>query len=198
MRDAGNILSVAKLMPDYMGFIFYPKSPRFVGEGFRLPEDFPNAIKRTGVFVNAVLDEIMKQVKTHSLDAVQLHGHETPFLCKALKEEGVSVIKAFSVDDAFDFETTKPYRDAVDFFLFDTKGKYFGGNAKVFDWRVLQRYDQQVPFFLSGGLSPENVTDVVSLRGMNLYALDVNSGVEDSPGVKNIDRVQELVSLRMK
>ena len=91
---------------------------------------------------------------------------------------------------------TKPYRDVVDYFLFDTKGKYYGGNAKAFNWEILRRYDQEVPFFLSGGLSPDNVNTLGNIQKMNLHALDLNSGVEVSPGIKDLEKIKTVMTLQ--
>jgi len=192
MRDWINIREVIALRPDYMGFIFYANSPRFVGEDFQLPESFPADIKKAGVFVNASVEEMLLQAERLKLDYLQLHGNESVRQCEELKEKGVAVIKVFSVDDDFDFTSTKPYAHSVDFFLFDTKGKYYGGNARTFDWNVLQRYDQQVPFFLSGGISPYNVSGIKELKGMNLHAIDINSGVEVTPGMKDIEKIKDI------
>ena len=192
MRDAENILQVAALQPAYMGFIFYPKSPRYVGDDFQIPANFPSAILKVGVFVNETTDQILKQVTRLGLSYVQLHGDESVDQVRSLYESGVKVIKVFSVDDGFDFTVTKPYREIVDYFLFDTKGKYYGGNAKVFDWTVLKQYDQEVPFFLSGGIGPDNAANIEALSGMNLHALDVNSGVESKPGLKDPGKIEKL------
>jgi len=192
MREADNIRRVAALGLDYMGFIFYPKSPRFVGEAFQFPPTVPATMKRVGVFVNALTDVMLAAVKQTNLQALQLHGKESAEQCRDLRAEGVEVIKVFSVDEHFDFASTKPYRDAVDYFLFDTKGKYLGGNGVTFDWSLLQRYDQEVPFFLSGGLGSQVLNGVHQLRDMNLYGLDVNSGVEIAPGVKDINKIKDI------
>ena len=194
MRDTANILEVAALGVDYMGFIFFEKSPRYVGEGFEIPKGFPEGIKRVGVFVNESVDTMLAIGRRLNLDYFQLHGDESATVCRRLKEEGFGVIKVFSIGDEFDFGVTEQYAAMVDFFLFDTKGKYYGGNAQVFDWGQLNKYDQQVPFFLSGGLSPENILGLSALKGMNIHALDVNSGVEISAGLKNVKRVKELRS----
>ena len=194
MRDAENIRQVASLKPDYLGFIYYPESPRFVGDDFSLPEDLPASIKRVGVFVNETTDNILGIARRVGLDCIQLHGNESVEQCNILRGAGLTLIKVFSVSYGFDFNVTKPYIPAVDYFLFDTKGKYYGGNANTFDWEILKRYDQEIPFFLSGGLSPENVGDVSSMEGMNLYALDLNSGVEVSPGLKSIEKIEALMT----
>ncbi len=185
MRDAANIKAVAELRPDYMGFIFYEKSPRFVGKQFVIRDLGLNTV---GVFVNESTQNILeKGVRT-----VQLHGDESPFEVDELKENGLTIIKAFSIDDNFDFERTKKYN--ADYFLFDTKGKYYGGNAKVFNWDKLKEYDQKIPFFLSGGLNADNLKDLHKLKGMNLHAIDLNSGVEDAPGMKNIEKIKTVMS----
>ena len=193
MRDGDNIRNVAAFNPDYLGFIFFPQSPRYVGEDFRIPEEMPASIQRVGVFVNESTEEIVKKSGKFGLTHIQLHGNEPLEQAMALKDSGLSVIKVFSIDDAFKFQLTKPFVPVVDFFLFDTKGTYHGGNATKFNWDVLKHYDQEVPFFLSGGLSAENVREIVSLEGMNLFALDVNSGVEERPGYKSLKKLQEFV-----
>jgi len=192
MRDEPNILEVAALGVDYMGFIFYEKSPRYVGEAFEIPGTFPGGVKKVGVFVNESVETMLAIGKRFNLDYFQLHGDEAATVCQQLKEAGFGVIKVFSIGDEFDFGVTEEYAAIVDFFLFDTKGKYYGGNAQVFDWGQLNKYDQQVPFFLSGGLNPANVLGLSALKGMNIHALDVNSGVEVSPGVKDIKRIRDL------
>lgn len=192
MRDPENIRTIALLQPDYMGFIFYPRSPRFVGDDFSIPLSFPAHIKKVGVFVNETTHTMLRQSDRLSLDYLQLHGNEPVEQVRTLKEQGIKIIKAFSVDEHFDFGLTLPYASLADFFLFDTKGKYYGGNAQIFDWGILKNYDQQVPFFLSGGLTPDNVEAVESLKGMNLHALDINSGVETQPAVKDEHRVYRV------
>jgi phosphoribosylanthranilate isomerase len=192
MRDVDNIMKVTSLQPDYMGFIFYAKSPRFVGNDFSLPKEFPSSVKRVGVFVNESNEVILQKIDALQLDYLQLHGAESVQQCNELKKHNTKVIKVFSVDDQFDFEAVKPYAGVVDFFLFDTKGKYYGGNAQTFNWHILDRYDQQVPFFLSGGLGCDNISGIKALQGMNLHALDVNSGVEISPALKDVNKIKEL------
>lgn len=192
MRDADNIREVGALAPDFMGFIFYKESPRYVGPDFTIPDSLQARIKKVGVFVNESTDGIMETVKKHRLDLVQLHGGESADQCRNLRDRGVGVIKAFSVDDDTRFTETEDYREVVDYFLFDTKGKYFGGNARRFDWQVLSRYDQQVPFFLSGGISPENIAEVLAFGNYNIAAVDVNSGVEVKPALKDVEKVRSI------
>ena len=195
MRDVNNIAEVSGLHPDFMGFIFYRPSPRYVGDDFKMPEILSPTTRSVGVFVNELNSVIEQKVKEHNLDYVQLHGDETPEQCRELRNLGIGVIKVFSVDDNMDFSITHKYRDAVDYFLFDTKGKYFGGNAVRFNWEVLSRYDQRVPFFLSGGISQEHIEEIQKLGNMNLVAIDVNSGVEISPALKDVRKIQAIKTI---
>jgi phosphoribosylanthranilate isomerase len=190
MRELSNIEDVAKLRPDYMGFIFYPKSPRFVGHDFRLPS-LPG-IKKVGVFVNESPAGILETVEQFHLDYVQLHGNESVDECTTLKNENVRVIKAFAVDYKFDFRTTIAYEPCCEFFLFDTKGEYFGGNAVAFDWTILNQYNQARPYFLSGGLNENNIMNIEELKSTSLYALDLNSGVEAKPALKDIRKIGDV------
>jgi phosphoribosylanthranilate isomerase len=192
MKDTGNINQVCLVNPDYMGFIFYRKSPRYVGENFSLAGQAKIG-KRVGVFVNETTEEIERQADILKLDLIQLHGDETVQQCDDLRKNGHDVIKVFSVDDHFDFGKTQDYKNVVDYFMFDTKGKYFGGNATTFDWSVLKKYDQQIPFFLSGGITSSNIHQLEELKGMNIHAIDVNSGVESEPGFKDIKKINELI-----
>lgn len=192
MKDPNNIREVAGLAPDFMGFIFYERSPRFVGEDFTMPRDIQSATRRVGVFVNESTDVILKKAKQHDLHFVQLHGGETTGQCRELKAAGIGVIKVFSVDGEIDFAPTSEFASAVDYFLFDTKGKLYGGNATRFDWKVLSRYDQKVPFFLSGGITPDHIDEINQLEGCNLVAIDVNSGVEIMPAYKDISRIRAI------
>jgi phosphoribosylanthranilate isomerase len=193
MREPSNILEVAGLQPDYMGFIFYKKSPRCVPIDFKVPSTFPKTVKRVGVFVDENLEQIINRVHQHDLDFVQLHGNEPVAFCEKLKDRNIGVIKVFSVENEFDFKVTKNYSNAADYFLFDTRGKYRGGNGQVFDWNLLQRYDQKIPFFLSGGLSVDNIANLHTLKNMSFHAIDVNSTLETTPGVKDVAKVAELI-----
>ena len=189
-----NILEVAALRPDYMGFIFYQASPRYVGKHFAIPPALPDSIKRVGVFVNEKTKDMVTLATTHHLDYLQLHGNEPHAQCRELQQAGMQIIKAFSISPAFDFAAVAEYEGMVDYFLFDTAGRQYGGTGNVFDWQLLRKYHQRLPFFLSGGLGPHNVAQWKSLGDMNIFALDVNSGVEDRPGVKNISAIHELMN----
>lgn len=192
MRDQQNIREVAGLGPDFMGFIFYRGTPRFVGDDFALPPDLPASIKRVGVFVNETTEQILDKVEAFGLSYVQLHGAEPVAQCRELKTLGVGVVKVFSVDDEMDFGVTKEFATTVDYFLFDTKGKLYGGNARRFNWDVLARYDQHTPFFLSGGITPDHIGEIRKLKDLNLAAIDVNSGAEIQPGLKDLNKIKAI------
>ena len=204
MKYNDNIISVAQLQPDYMGFIFYEKSPRnFVGN---MPE-IPKSIKKVGVFVNASLEEVIDKVNTHGLQAVQLHGEETPEFCIKLryslapKRRDIAgshpdIIKVFSIKDEFDFEVLRPYETVCDYFLFDTKGKNPGGNGYTFNWNVLENYPSTKPYFLSGGIGLESKDklDIFFKSNASQYCevLDINSRFEIEPALKDIEKLKEF------
>lgn len=191
MKYRANIQEVAALQPDYLGFIFYEKSPRFCnGE---LPE-IPNTIAKVGVFVNAPLSEILNKIKAYNLQLVQLHGEESPEICDVLRLINIKVIKTFSIDDVFDFETLRPYETVCDYFLFDTKGKHYGGNGTTFNWEILKKYPSQKPFFLSGGIGLEEISKLKQLN-LPIYALDVNSKFETEPGLKNSNACKKIIQI---
>lgn len=196
MRDSENIEQLLALQPDYMGFIFYEKSPRDAEDVLdqKLLRNFPEQTKKVGVFVNADLDEVKQKVRAYTLDYVQLHGDESVEYVAELFAVGIKVIKVFSIGEAFDFEGLDIYNPFVDFFLFDTKGKARGGNGEVFNWEILKAYDQEVPFFLSGGIDLENIDSLKALGDLNIHAIDVNSKFELMPGLKDIKRIKELTS----
>jgi len=191
MKYRANIQEVAALQPDYLGFIFYEKSPRFCnGE---LPE-IPNTIAKVGVFVNAPLSEILNKIKAYNLQLVQLHGEESPEICEVLRLINIKVIKTFSIDDTFDFETLRPYEPVCDYFLFDTKGKHYGGNGTTFNWEILKKYPSQKPFFLSGGIGLEEISKLKQLN-LPIYVLDVNSKFETEPGLKNSNACKKIIQI---
>ena len=199
MKYQNNMIEVSKLQPDYLGYIFHEKSPRFF-DG-TIPE-LPKSIKKVGVFVDASLKYIFEKIKTYNLNAIQLHGHESPEFCEQCQTELVSashpieIIKVFSVLDDFNFEVLKPYESVCDYFLFDTKGKLPGGNGYTFNWNVLKNYPSNKPFFFSGGIGPEESENVLSFlrrqESKYCYAIDVNSKFEIEPGLKDIELLKEF------
>src|SRR6185437_6350311 len=184
MKYSDNVKEVAALAPDYIGFIFYPKSQRYVGDlDEQLVKDLGN-IKKVAVVVNASVVEIEEKVKRYSFDYIQLHGDETAEFCKQVHNKGIHSIKAFQVDDNFDFKLLDSYKSYCDFFLFDTKSEGYGGAGKSFNWDVLKKYNNEKPFFLSGGIGLENVEEIKKLKGLNIHALDINSKFEIEPALK--------------
>ena len=191
MREPDNIAALSALQPDYMGFIFWALSSRYVSEA---TPSLDKSIKKTGVFVDASVDYIQSSISAHQLQAVQLHGEETPGYCQLVQGFGVEVIKAFSVKDAFDFSMLEAYENSCDFFLFDTKGALPGGNGYTFDWSLLKEYPSQKPFFLSGGIGLENIQEIKELLNTDLplHAIDVNSKFEVAPGLKKIEELTQF------
>lgn len=194
MRDPGNIREVIDLEPDYIGFILYPGSPRYAGD--HVSSDFlskiPESIKKVGVFVDEDFDSIVRIAGSTGLEVIQLHGKESPDLCNRLREAGVGVFKAVSIGEGFRYREMEPYIDKVDYFLFDTKGMLYGGSGMSFDWQILNDYPFNVPFMLSGGISLENIEQVMKIRSKYLAGIDVNSRFEKSPGFKDIVKLRKL------
>lgn len=197
MKYQANIKALAVLEPDFIGFIFYPPSKRFIGVEFEKQdiEHLNSAIKRTAVFVNAQFHEIVEFANLYGVKTLQLHGEETPELCNQLKQKGFSIIKAFGVDANFNFDILLNYEDYIDFFLFDTKTNEYGGSGLSFDWDILQNYRLEKPFLLSGGLSVENLAEVLKIEHKHFYGVDLNSKFEIEPGLKDIEKLKKAFEL---
>ena len=191
MSNFKNIKDVSELNPDYMGFIFWEKSLRFINNS---TPNLTSNIKKTGVFVDQSIDYIENKIKEHKLQAVQLHGKETPDYCDLINQLGVETIKAFSVSEGFNFKNLKSYEKYCNFYLFDTKGKLPGGNGFSFDWKILKNYLSKKPFFLSGGVGSDHIEEIHELLKTDLpiYAIDVNSKFEIIPGIKNIKELTQF------
>lgn len=193
MREAANIAGVAELMPGYMGFIFYPASPRYISEvSAELLKYVPDSIKTTGVFVDEEIGKVKELIAKHRLKAVQLHGKEDVTYCRHLKSTGVELIKAFGIHPGFDFTALEPYLPVVDYFLFDTQTEAHGGSGKIFDWQLLEKYPWPKPYFLSGGISLEHTAQIKEISDERLYAIDVNSRFELAPGLKDIAKLKSF------
>ncbi|MEQ9425070.1 MAG: phosphoribosylanthranilate isomerase [Cyclobacteriaceae bacterium] len=187
MREPENIKAVEALGPDFMGFIFYKKSKRFVGEDFdtSVLESLPKSINRVGVFVKEEVSVILEKVKKYKLDYVQLHGGESIETCQKVKSAGVKVIKVLSVSNQLPAANIKSFEDSVDLFLFDTETPEFGGSGQVFDWSILKGYPSRIPFLLSGGIGLNEVEKIKKLKFPQLLGIDVNSKFEIEPGLKD-------------
>ena len=195
MKYPENITAISALQPDLMGFIFYQKSKRYVGDDFsnHTLQHMPGNIKKTGVFVNETNERILEIYKYYQLDFVQLHGNETSIQCRALSKKNIPVIKAFQVDDIFDFNELTPYQKICSYFLFDTKTDQNGGSGKTFNWQMLDRYSLHIPFILSGGIGVDNIDDALQLHHPMLYGLDINSKLETEPGVKSPEGCKTII-----
>jgi phosphoribosylanthranilate isomerase len=189
MREAKNISEVAVLKPDYMGFILWNGSKRHCSK----PKHVPEGITKVGVFVDATVGEIEDAIENHKLGAVQLHGNESPLLCRELQGKA-QVIKAFGVGEAFDFDTLLDYLPYCDFFLFDTKGPMPGGNGTTFNWSILQNYPFELPFFISGGIGLAEIDKINELCKTDLpvYAIDINSKFETAPALKDAEQLKKF------
>jgi phosphoribosylanthranilate isomerase len=201
MRDRQNIIEVAGLNPDIMGFIFYPHSPRYAAGilDADIIGNIPAQIRKTGVFVNADYKDISAAVKKYSLDMVQLHGNERPDLCRRLRETGIQVIKAFNIKNSTRFNSFSEFKTDTDYLLFDASTSDYGGSGSKFDWNSLDRYDLGHPFFLSGGISPDDVNNILKISNPSFYGIDLNSKFETNPGLKEIETLKKFISdIRLK
>jgi len=188
MRDAENIREVEALGIDLMGFIFWPKSSRYVSER---PSYLPKKCKRVGVFVNEDIEQVKHIAADYALDYIQLHGSESPGYVQQLHDW--QVIKAISVSSRDDIATFKDYEGLVDYFLFDTKCTCMGGSGQQFDWSVLDSYDGNTPFLLSGGIGPDDAERVKAFHQGKCIGIDLNSKFELSPALKDINKLQEFI-----
>lgn len=194
MREPDNIREILTLDPGFLGLILYPKSSRYVTSPTIINNiRFGQNTKKTGVFVNATEDEIMQKVKLYELQAVQLHGEESVVLCRSLRNKGVLVLKAFQIYAAEDFEDTLLYNDQVDYFLFDTKTAFYGGSGSKFDWSLLDAYHGNTPFFLSGGIGPDDVQAIQKINHPLFRGVDLNSRFEIAPAIKSYKLLQQFI-----
>ncbi|MCC8197052.1 MAG: phosphoribosylanthranilate isomerase [Tannerellaceae bacterium] len=198
MRDLDNIRELSKLDIQWIGFIFYPGSPRYILEkNPDLTSDLLSEIhypfRKVGVFVNATPEEMMTTATRFNLDYLQLHGNETPDTCHTLRKRGHSIIKVFSVESEKDIEKIQEYEEKADYFLFDTKCSGYGGSGKRFDWSILTAYQGKTPFLLSGGINPDSVEAIRNFGHPQLAGIDLNSGFEIAPAMKNIPQLSSFI-----
>lgn len=212
MRDADNIRAVAALGIDFLGFIFYPQSPRYAQKAVPETELMTNTAtasrrndmvmrkpQRVGVFVDETPQAIIAHIHNDQLDYVQLHGHELPEMIDHLKRAVISdnhhslkVIKAFSISKPDDLLQTKAYEGIADLFLFDTPTESYGGSGKKFDWQMLQAYDGHTPFLLSGGIGPEDIDRIHTFEHPQCIGIDLNSRFETAPGIKDVEALRRF------
>ena len=193
MRHADNIRQVEALGPDWMGLIFWPRSSRYVD---RRPDYLPTRARRVGVFVDQPADEIVRIARDYRLDAIQLHGHETPADLNRLRADlGTApvLIKAFSISTAADLERTGDYDGAADYLLFDTKTPLAGGSGRQFNWCVLDAYHGTTPFLLSGGIGPDDTGRLAAFHHPRCIGIDLNSRFELEPGLKDVEKLKTFI-----
>lgn len=194
MKIPENIKAVAALQPDFMGFIFYPKSPRYAEPlDSAVLNALPESIKKIGVFVNESLENILTIAYKYKLDGVQLHGTELVEMCKELRKAGYIVIKAFPIAEAYNFKVTKAYEGACDYFLFDTKTDAYGGSGVKFNWGMLDEYVGETPFLLSGGIAVDDAEAIRKIEHKQFAGIDLNSKFEVKPGEKNVELLREFI-----
>ena len=193
MKYTTNREAVEKLPVDWLGFIFYRQSTRFVGDD---PERFlfDGEKPKVGVFVDENAFEILSLSRKFGFQYVQLHGKENPKTCHILKQQGLKIIKAFSVEENFDFLKTAPFEKVANYFLFDTKSGLPGGSGQKFNWNILEKYDGHTPFFLSGGIGPGDAETILKFNHPKLTGVDINSCFEDTPGVKNVEKLSQFIN----
>jgi phosphoribosylanthranilate isomerase len=193
MKYPENITEIATLLPDFLGFIFYDKSLRhFKGD---IPS-LPKSIKKVGVFVDASFEELQEKVAYYKLDIVQLHGEESPEYCALVENKLLKVIKAFKIDNQFNLTLLDNYKNSCSYLLFDTKGNQHGGNGVTFDWRVIEGYTLNKPYFLSGGIGLENAIELTEFLkkdyAKHCCGIDLNSKFETQPGLKQIQTLKDF------
>ena len=192
MRDPENIRAVEEqVQPDMMGFIFWEGSRRYVPE---VPAYLPKCAK-VGVFVTPTEEEVLQKAKDFRLDAIQLHGEESADFCCRIKEATrLPIIKAFSIATASDIAATIHYEDIATLFLFDTKCKTIGGSGEQFDWDILQQYDGNTPFLLSGGIGPGDEEKIRRWRHPRWIGIDLNSRFETAPAYKDVESLAKFAN----
>lgn len=193
MGDTVRMHQLATMPVDMLGFIFYPKSPRYVVGKIDPVEiaKLPQQIERVGVFVNAEIAEIAEMAESYFLTAIQLHGSELPELCRELKDEGYKVLKAFNINKKNDYEAYAPF---CDYFLFDTPSPQHGGTGQKFDWALLEHYNGSTPFLLSGGIGPDDVEALKHFNHPQFTGIDINSKFEVEPGIKDVNLIRKLTN----
>ena len=190
MTQGENIRAVEALGADWLGFIFYGPSPRCLCQ---MPTYLPTRARRVGVFVHESQETILRLARLYALDYIQLHGDESPDYCHTLQQQGQQLIKAFSLSVPADLDQTHSYEGLCSYFLFDTRCPGRGGSGQSFDWSLLQYYNGQTPFLLSGGLHPDSASELQAFHHPQWAGIDLNSRFEVAPGVKDPERISALL-----
>lgn len=194
MQAPDNLLHIATLEPDFLGFIFVPSSPRYV-QLETLPS-LPPTIQKVGVFVNATHEVILQKVEQYKLDFIQLHGDESPEDCEVLALRGIKIIKAFRLHPNFDFSVTEAYEPYCEYFLWDTyKPKAYGGTGQSFDWHLLRKYSGSKSYFIGGGIGLHNLHTLLPHLTEACFAIDLNSQIEQKPGLKDVALAKKCIEI---
>ena len=190
MREPENIRAIEQTGADWMGFIFFPGSSRYVSHR---PAYLPEQCRRIGVFVNESTENILLKVQEFGLHYIQLHGKETPEQCRKLKASGLGIIKVFSIAQESDLQPIGRYEGICDYFLFDTACSGFGGSGRTFRWDILQAYQGETPFLLSGGLHPGSLSALLKFKHTQWAGIDLNSGFETAPALKDASSIHTFI-----
>lgn len=195
MKYTDNIHHLVELKPDFIGFIFYPKSKRFVGEhlDISIMEEIHESIQKVGVFVNSSLEEITEKTEQFKLSYVQLHGDESPDFCYQLKNRNMKIIKVFRVEEEIKINELNEFSACSDYFLFDTQTSKYGGSGRKFNWDIFDKISMNKPFFLSGGIHPEDAEIILKQDISDMFAVDINSGFELEPGLKDMEKIKSFI-----
>ncbi len=195
LKYPSNMNELINLPIDFVGFIFYKNSPRYINDeiSFDFIRTIPSHIKKVGVFVNSDSYSIINSIAHYNLDFVQLHGDESVVFCDEIKPY-VKVIKAFQIHDLFDFSILEDFEPYVDYFLFDTASKDYGGSGQSFSWQLLEKYTLNTPFFLSGGISEFSIDELLKINHKQLYAIDLNSKFEIVVGLKDANKIKSFIT----
>lgn len=191
MKKISNILDIETLIPNYIGFIFYSQSIRFIGNNFIIPN--LKKCKKVGVFVNDIINNVLHKSIINKLDFVQLHGNESPNYCYNIMNKGIKIIKSFGINEEFNFNKIKPFKDICSYFLFDNKTIYYGGSGKKFNWNKINEYNIEIPFFISGGISINDIQDILAISHPQFLGIDINSHFETEPGIKDFNKVKNFI-----
>jgi len=196
MTNVENVQKVCRFSPDYLGFIFYSKSPRYVGENpdLELFESVPLEVNKVAVFVNEEFEKILELTEKYGIDFIQLHGEESIEMCQLLKRNGKQVIKAIPGNKLHDSMMISNYAEATDYLLFDTPIASYGGSGTKFDWSVFEKFESPAPYFVSGGIAHDDVDEILRMNYKNLFAIDVNSKFELVPGFKDDRMVGSFIN----
>ena len=190
LTNPENIEEIYKLGVDYLGFIFYPKSPRRVEHVLQNTRFLPSHAQKVGVFVNKKYEKIKEYIEKYQLTHLQFHGDEDTEFIEQFKNRNLKLFKVFKIEENFDFSVTKQFENCADYFLFDTQTKNYGGSGKKFNWQSLQNYNGKTPFLLSGGIKPEDYKLIKEFKHPQFVGVDLNSGFEIKPGLKDVEKLK--------